>query len=355
MRPRSYVLVVLIVLLAVLSVISLRGISTNLALNQLFFFTFGLIIFFVTSAIHFSNWLNGRWLWYFGIIALLMVTLILGQATKGAVSWLEFGSYRLQPSELLKPVLLLLLAGEFAIGSLKNTKGIFRFALLGGLPLILVLLQPDFGTASTLIVGVVTLFLLTEPPRRLIFGSALLGCIIAVIAWAWLLQPYQKDRLLTFVKPQQDTQGRGYNAQQAMIAVGSGGLTGQGWGQGKQSHLRFLPERQTDFLYATYAEERGFMGSAWLVLLYAGLFISLGLIAKEINNNQQRIFIISSASLLLVQTFINIGMNIGLTPVTGIPLPLFSLGGSSILATCLTLGLIESIRRSQLPANNGFT
>lgn len=355
MRPRSYVLVVLIILLAVLSVISLRGIADYLALNQLFFFALGLVIFFITSAVHFSNWLSGRWLWYLGIISLLLLTLLMGQVTKGAVSWLEFGSYRLQPSELLKPLLLLFLAGEFTIGSLKNTRRILRYAVLGGLPLILVLLQPDFGTAFTLMVGVGISLILAAPPKRLLLGSAILGVVLAVIAWLWLLQPYQKDRLLTFVQPQQDMQGRGYNAQQAMIAVGSGGLSGQGWGQGKQSHLRFLPERQTDFLYATYAEERGFSGSAWLVLLYAGLFTALGLIAKEITNPQHRLFIISSASLLLVQTFINIGMNIGLTPVTGIPLPLFSLGGSSILATCLTLGLIESIRRSQLPANNGFT
>ena len=355
MRPRSYLLVVLVILIAILSIISLRGIAEGFAINQLFFFLFGLVVFFITSAVPFRIWQNGRWLWYFGVIGLLLLTLIMGRATKGAVSWLHFGAYRLQPSELLKPTLLLLLASEFTVGHLQHTKPFLKFALLAGFPLLLVMLQPDLGTAITVIAGVGTLFLLENPPPKLVLGLGGLAILVLTVSWLWLLQPYQKDRILTFVRPTQDTQGSGYNAQQAMIAVGSGGLWGQGWGQGKQSHLRFLPERQTDFLFATFAEERGWVGSVVLVGLYAALFIAMGAIAQSITNSHQRIFLYSSGALLLFQSFINIGMNIGLTPVTGIPLPLFSLGGSSILATCITLGLVESIRRSQLPATKSIS
>lgn len=355
MRPRQYGLIALILGLAVLSLISLRGISATFAMNQLFFFGVGFLAFGVISALPFRVWQSGRWLWYSGVLGLLGLTLLLGQTTKGAVSWLELGAYRLQPSEFLKPTLLLLLASECGMGSLRSWRQAARFLGLAGIPLLLVMLQPDLGTALTLVAGVGASFLLTAPPKKLVLGLVTGSVILMIFAWLFLLQPYQKDRILTFVRPTHDTQGSGYNAQQAMIAVGSGGLMGQGWGQGRQSHLRFLPERQNDFLFATFAEERGWVGSIALLSLYAGLFWYLGAMAREIPDEAQQRFILSSAALLLFQSFINIGMNIGLTPVTGIPLPLFSLGGSSVLATCITLGLAESSRRSQIPQNQSYT
>lgn len=349
MRPRSYPLLILMVMLGVLSVLSLRGIAPTFAYNQLFFFLVGLVVFVVTSAFPARTWENGRWLWYAGVVGLLLLTIILGQATKGAVSWLEIGAYRLQPSELLKPVLMLLLASEFARGSWEHPRQLLKFMVLAGLPLALIMLQPDFGTALTVVAGVGALFLLTSPPKKLVVGLGAGAVAMLVIAWLFVFQPYQKDRIRTFIQPTQDVQGSGYNAQQAMIAVGSGGITGRGLGQGSQSHLRFLPERQTDFLFATYAEERGFLGSAWLIGLYTALLAVLGKVSQEVADAKQRLFILSSGAILLFQSFINIGMNMGLTPVTEIPLPLFSLGGSSILATSITLGLAESIRRSSLP------
>jgi rod shape determining protein RodA len=354
MRPRSYLVLLQIILLATLSVTTLRGISETLALNQLFFFVVGILSFWLLSAWPWRHWENQKWLWYGGVVALLIIILIIGTATKGSVSWLRFGSYRLQPSEFLKPALLLILATEFQNRSLKHWSKLAKFVFITFLPLGLILLQPDLGTALTITAGVGTLFLLLEPPRKILMILSLGSLVILVSSWLFFLKPYQKDRILTFVRPEVDVRGSGYNAQQAMIAVGSGGWWGQGWGEGRQSHLRFLPERQTDFLFATYAEEQGFMGSAALVLLYGSLFFSLIRQARSIENQAAFNFAIATLALLFVQTFINIGMNIGLTPVTGIPLPLFSLGGSSLLSTCIILGLLESQRRSYLPVSKRF-
>jgi rod shape determining protein RodA len=355
MYPRDLRLLVVMVLLEVLSIATLRGISIDLAYNQLFFALIGVLAFLFVSAFNWQQWQKSRWLWYGGVIFLLLLTLLFGRVTKGSMSWLQIGHYRLQPSELLKPALLLLLATHFRLTNLQDWRNIGSFALIASFPLLLVMMQPDLGTALTIIAGVGSLFLLLNPPKKIIMGIFVFGVVGMITAWLFLLKPYQKDRLRTFVDPAADAQGSGYNAQQAMIAVGSGGLFGQGIGQGRQSHLRFLPERQTDFLFATYAEERGFIGSSALILLYVGLFGVIGQYAQKAQEKSALNYILAGAAMLFAQTFVNIGMNIGLNPVTGIPLPLFSLGGSSILATSILLGLMESCRRSQPPAKKRFT
>lgn len=349
MYPRDYRLLVLMIVLMVLSVVTLRGISVDLAYNQLFFALVALIAFFFVSEVPWALWEKTRWIWYGLALFLLTLTLVFGQVTKGAVSWLQIGSYRLQPSELLKPALLLLLVNQFQLRHFSLPRNWLFFSGVSGLPLLLVLLQPDLGTALTIVAGVGSLFLLLNPPKKVLVGFTGLAIFSMIVAWLFILKPYQKARLLTFANPQADIQGSGYNAQQAMIAVGSGGTFGQGIGQGRQSHLRFLPERQTDFLFATYAEERGFWGSAALICLYAMLFWIIGQYARQFPQQQILHFFIAGGCMLFGQTFINIGMNIGLNPVTGIPLPLFSLGGSSLLATSILLGLMESGRRSQYP------
>jgi len=355
MYPRDLRLLVVMVILEVLSIATLRGISIDLAYNQLFFALVGVLAFFFVSSFSWQQWQKSRWVWYGGVILLLLLTLIFGRVTKGSMSWLQIGHYRLQPSELLKPALLLLLASQFRLISLRDWKSLLSFAVLACFPLLLIMLQPDLGTALTVSAGIGSLFLLLNPPKKLIAALSVLGFVGILFAWVFIFKPYQKDRLRTFVDPAADTQGSGYNAQQAMIAVGSGGFMGQGIGQGKQSHLRFLPERQTDFLFATYAEERGFVGSAALILLYATMFWIIGQYAQQTSDRYALHFILAGAVMLLIQTFVNIGMNIGINPVTGIPLPLFSLGGSSILATSILLGLMESCRRSQQPVKKRFT
>lgn len=354
MRPRSYWLVIHILVLGLLSILTLRGISVTYATNQLFFFIIGLLTYYTLSSFPFSVWKQSRWLWYTGVIGLLVITLIIGNATKGAVSWLRIGSYRLQPSELAKPALLLLLASNIPLASINKLKSFGQFSFWALLPMVLILLQPDLGTLITLVAGVGVMFLQHRPHKKLLIMILSLVIVVSISGWFFWLQDYQKDRLRSFWQPQTDVQDSGYNARQAMIAVGSGGFTGLGWGEGRQSHLRFLPEQQTDFLFATYAEERGFIGSLILITIYGSLFFTLSKISQQIREPSAWLFAISSSSLLLVQSFINLGMNIGLTPVTGVPLPLFSLGGSSLISTTIILGWIESARRSQLIKNHSL-
>jgi rod shape determining protein RodA len=347
MRPRNLVLPSVILLIGLLSILTLRGISPSFATNQLLFFIVSLAIFAIASSLPFSLFRSTRWIWYGLSILLLVITLIIGRTTNGSLSWLAFGSYRLQPSELLKPALILLLAIEFANKPVSQWQNLLRFGAILGLPVFLVMLQPDLGTTLIILAGAFFVFLSHHPSRKVLVGAASIGVASALIAWFFLLQPYQKARIQNFFQPEADPQGSGYNARQAVIAVGSGGTWGHGFGNGRQSNLRFLPERQTDFLFATFAEEQGWVGTSALILLYATLFFCIGQALQQTRNRGELALALGVGMLLFSQTFINIGMNIGLTPVTGVPLPLFSLGGSSLLTTCIALGLLESMRRSQ--------
>jgi rod shape determining protein RodA len=350
MRPSSSVFPAIIILLAVLSLSTLGSIDASYGINQLLFFIGSLIIYWGVQSIPFGWFERTRWVWYLGVIALLVITLFIGRATNGAVSWIRLGSYRLQPSEFLKPVLFLFLASEATLFPPKRWQNIVRFGVLALVPLALVMFQPDLGTSLVILSGIGALFLAGGPPKKYIALASILAATTATIAWLFLFQPYQKARIMTFLSPTSDPLGSGYNAQQAMVAVGSGGVLGRGFGQGLQSHLRFLPERQTDFLFATFAEEAGLLSSLFLVSVYGCLFLSIAWLIRRIKERSVVLFTTGALAALMVQTGINIGMNIGIAPITGVTLPLFSLGGSSVLATALTLALLESARRSNLPA-----
>lgn len=347
MRPRNLILPSVILLIGLLSILTLRGISPAFATNQLLFFIVSLGIFAVASSLPFSWFRSTRWIWYGLSLLLLIITLVIGTTTNGSLSWLSFGSYRLQPSELLKPALILLLATEFANKPVSRWQNLLRFGVILGIPVLLIMLQPDLGTTLIILAGAVFVFLTQKPSKRVVVGAITGAIAVMVGAWLFFLQPYQKARIQNFFQPQADPRGTGYNARQAVIAVGSGGTWGYGWGHGRQSNLRFLPERQTDFLFATYAEEQGWVGTTALIALYATLFYLIGQGLQQARDRSELALTLGIGMLLFSQTFINIGMNIGLTPVTGVPLPLFSLGGSSLLATCIALGLLESMRRSQ--------
>lgn len=335
-----------LVLLGFLSIVALRSIDMSFGTNQLIFFVGAGLGYLFVSSIPFPWLARSRWMWYLGCVGLLLFTLILGRATNGAVSWIHIGSFRLQPSEFLKPALMLVLAGEVLQAPLTTWWNMLRFWGVAAIPLGLVLLQPDFGTALVTIFGVGCIFLAGKPPLKFVIPMMGLAVVTVVFAWFFLFKPYQKDRILTFFSPTSDPLGRGYNAQQALVAVGSGGMWGKGFGNGLQSHLRFLPERQTDFLYASFSEEAGFVGSASLVTIYAALFVSIAWYIRRSDDQLKILFTLGVLGVLFIQTTINIGMNIGLLPITGVTLPLFSLGGSSVAATVLTLALLESARRS---------
>ncbi len=346
MRPRSSFLPALIILFGLLSVTTLRSIDLTYGLNQLLFFLTALAAYWLISQVNFFWLRRWRWVGYLGITALLILTLIIGRATNGSVSWLRIGTYRLQPSEFIKPALILLLAVEAARRPMGRWKNLVSFSLLAAAPLVLILLQPDFGTAVIISSGVALIYLLSGARRRHITWLLIFSLAAAALTWTLLFKPYQRERIMTFLNPTDDRLGSGYNAQQAIIAVGAGGWWGTGFGKGAQSHLRFLPERQTDFLFATYAEETGLVGTLGLIGLYASLLFWVAWQLGRLPPGEKLSTGAGLLTMLLLQSFINIGMNLGIAPITGVTLPFFSLGGSSLLASALSLGIIESLRRS---------
>lgn len=344
---RRWVLPILILFFLLLSLLTLRSVAPQLVGRQLFFFFAGGLIFFFTSRIPFTSWkVWSPWL-YGVLIAALLSTQIFGTVTRGTHSWIPIGTFHIQPSQLAVALAGLALSLYVTHNPLRTMKDLIGFGVLAGIPAILILLEPDLGTTIVYLVSMGSVLFLA-PSRTIYLVSLFSGAaLVAAIAWLFLLKPYQKDRITSFLSlsgsQSQEQSDASYNAIQSLIAVGSGQLYGRGIGQGIQSHLRFLPERQTDFVFASFAEETGFIGAAAVILLYASLtffFIYTGVTAQDAT---RQYFCFLTAAMMLTQSGINIGMNMGLLPITGITLPLFSYGGSSILSLCFHYGVVQSI------------
>jgi len=327
-----------------LSLLVLGGISWQLALTQAAFIILGLILFFLVAGYPYEqHWWLGRY-YLIASVGLLLLPFIFGSITRGAVRWIPLGGYSLQPSELIKPLLILAYSQYLTKRGNLSWKQLFGFGVWLLLPFILIFKQPDLGTS--LVVGVIWLGLLLSARVR---TSQLLTLSLAVLVCLPLgfnlLQPYQKERLLSFTNPYSDPAGSGYQIIQALTAVGSGGFLGQGLGRGSQSQLRFLPERQTDFIFAATSEELGFLAGAGLILSYWYLLRHLLVIAKNTRDEFGRLIVTGVLVMLWFQVGVTVAMNLGLMPVTGITLPLVSAGGSSLLATMVSLGLVSSVWR----------
>lgn len=344
---RAWVLPLVIVFFGLVSVVGLRSIAPSLALMQLLFFGLGAIVFWVTARFSFTWWHQVTpWL-YGGLLASLALTLVLGDVTRGSTRWISVGSINIQTSQLAIPIGALMLTWVISHSSDSLRGFLWRLVALA-LPAWLIFLQPDLGTTIVYLgsVGVI-LFLQTDNWLHLL-GLAGGTVVITVVAWFFLLQPYQKERVFSFLGATDDqAQTVNYNAQQSLIAVGSGQVFGRGLGQGVQSHLRFLPERQTDFIFASLAEELGLAGSLMIVGMYTALIGIMIYIAEHAQDTSQQAFVYSIVVMTVFQTGVNIGMNVGLVPITGVTLPLISYGGSSVLSLCLCYGLVESIARRQ--------
>lgn len=277
----------------------------------------------------------------------LLLLFIIGHVSHGAQSWFNFGAFSFQPVDLVKLVLVLLLAKYFSrrhveIGDIKH---IFISGLYAGLPLILVLLQPDFGSA--MIIGFIWLgmVLVSGIKKTHLLLVFLGGALVFLSLWFFVFAPYQKARIMNFINPLADIHGTGYNALQSTIAVGSGQIFGKGLGFGTQSRLEFLPEAQTDFIFAAFAEEWGLIGGLILLALY-GLVIWRILHSTMLGaSNFEILFGMGLAIFFMSQVLVNVGMNLGLMPITGIPLPLMSYGGSHLITEFAGLGILMSMRR----------
>lgn len=346
---RTWFLPGCMIALALFSLLSLRSVAPGLAAPQFVFFIIGFSIFSVISLIPYSAMEKWRWLAYVGLIILLLIPLAIGSTTRGIAGWIDIGGFfSIQPSQLAIPVVGMVIAPLLVSLTRKQFKTLITVLSIALLPAFLILIEPDLGTVVIFILTIGTMIFLAPFKMYYFVGLAGIGLVAAIISWNFVLKPYQKDRITSFMQKDQDLQGASYNAHQSLIAVGSGEVIGRGLGEGVQSHLRFLPERQTDFIFASLAEELGFIGSSVVIALYIALVIFCLYVAQKTPSKTGAFFCLAAAAVTLFQSTVNIGMNVGILPITGVTLPLLSYGGSSILATTLLFGIVQSLNR-QIP------
>jgi rod shape determining protein RodA len=324
-----------------------RGISA-LMWRQLSWVGVGMIGLLVVVSVDYRTLVRFAPVFYVIGLGLLLSVFVLGRTVSGARRWIHVGPLTVQPSELFKLIFIITLA--WALTSPRGER-LSRVALVGtfvllGVPFFLVVKQPDLGTALVL-VPVLGATLVGLGLRMKVLGGLALGSV-ALMPLAWfVLKPYQRDRLLVYLDPFRDPLGTAYNVIQAKIAIGSGQLLGKGIGGATQSRLAFLPERHTDFIFAVFAEMWGFLGCLVLIVAYALLVLRGFEIAAGTRETRGRILALGVTSVFAVQILINIGMVTGLLPIVGIPLPLMSYGGSSMVVSLTALGLLISIRMRQ--------
>ncbi len=319
--------------------------------RQIFFIILGFGVFLVMTLVGYQFWHAISSVLFLGSAALLLLVLFFGQVINGTKGWFYLFGFGFQPVELAKFGLIVFLAAFLSrrITQIKEAQTFWMSALSVGILFTLVVLQPDFGSAIVLL-GIWFLMIFLAGANRLYLLSIIGALVIGfVVSWAFLFQDYQKDRILTFLNPSLDPYGRGYHVRQATIAAGAGGVLGRGLGFGSQSQLKFIPESHTDFIFSVIAEELGFVGVSLILFFWGLFFYRLVLAAGRIRDDFATLFILGTSVLFFIHLFINIGMNIGILPVTGIPLPFISYGGSFMIVSLAMLGLIEGmIARSRI-------
>lgn len=319
----------------------------TLFIQQIVWLTAGWAIFLAMTFLDYI-WINRMvWLMYIvNIIALIYVDFF-GKVVLGGQRWIDLHFFRYQPSETMKMCLILVLS---KILITRNPEGpgmglrdiLFPFALLF-IPFVLTMKQPDLGTAMMLMLIGGTLMFFVKIKRSILVTLVVLGAVALPVIWKYALKDYQRHRVYTFISPDSDPQGKGYNSIQSRIAVGSGQFIGKGFRQGTQSQLEFLPERHTDFIYSVLSEEWGFVGSIVVLATFIFLFLVCFEIATRSRDKFGALIVVGVTAYLFWHMFINIGMVIGLLPIVGVPLPLLSYGGSGMLTTMLGMGLISSV------------
>jgi len=324
-----------------------RGEELSFFSTQILALAIGLAGFFVCSLLHESFFRSAAKLSYIISALLLVSVLVFGSSIRGTRGWFQLFGFSFQPAEFAKIGLILLSAWwiekqgrRFDRWQFVLTSGFFTFLLVA-----LILLQPDLGTAVILLTIWFGLLFLTGVKKRHLFFLIAMSVIVAIAGWMFVLQDYQKDRLLVFLDADRDPLVAGYNIRQSLIAIGAGRFFGQGLGFGSQSQLHFLPEAQTDFIFAVIAEELGFVGSSVVIILYFLLLWRLLAIAKQADNDFSVYTVLGICLLFFSQVVVNIGGATGFLPITGVTLPFLSCGGSSLLINLLLLGIVESIVR----------
>ncbi len=346
---------VLIVTLGVVMVYSATGavIDWNDWLNdyvvrQVLYAVLGLLAFFLSSRINYQIYATFRWLIYAGMLGLLSIIFAIGQITHGAQRWLDFGAFQFQPSEIAKLIMVLVLAKFLADHEreMSRWRNLTLSLLFVAPPAVLVFLEPDLGTALIFLFSWAVMIIAAGINWRQILALVSLAIVLLPIIW-FNLQPYQQQRVITFLDPSSDPLGAGYNVRQAQIAIGTGGLWGRGIGAGIQSQLRFLRIRHADFIFSVIGEELGYWGSVFFFVLYVVILLRMLRAGDLARTAYGRFVAVGLAATLFFQTLVNIGMNVGVMPVTGIPLPYVSAGGTSLVSFLIMQGIVQSIRMRQ--------
>jgi rod shape determining protein RodA len=332
-----------VIVLIILSLATLFSIDISLFKSQFIFLIIGIFAFLFFSQTNYETVRFYARPIYVISIFLLIIVLIVGTQTRGSVRWLDFFGFGVQFSEILKPFLAISLSAYLSSRDNYSLKTLFLAICLLFPIVLLVFLQPDLGNTLIYVLTAIIAFIVFGFPFRYFFSGLVTLLILSPVFWK-LLHDYQKQRIFTFLNPD-DPLGLSYNAIQAVIAIGSGMLFGRGLGSGTQSMLRFLPEQHTDFIFATLSEELGIIGSILVIVAFIFLLYKIFIIFRAQDELFGKIFAAIAFSLIFLQFFVNIGMNIGILPIVGITLPFVSYGGSSLLSNFILLGILSSMSK----------
>ena len=306
----------------------------------------GLVVMLIVIVVDYHTWASMAWVMYGVTMAGLLYLPFFGREISGARSWIEIGPFNFQPAELAKVTTVLAMAAFLGprTGRHLGARNLMVLCAMAGAPAILILLQPDMGTLLPFVPLLAVLALLGGIRARTVVAIAVVAALILPVAWGFVLQDYQKERLLTFFDPERDPRGAGYQVIQSKIALGSGGLWGKGFFSGTQGQLHFLPAQHTDFIFSVLGEEAGFVGSATVLGLYF-LLLRRFFVAADSSRDLLGVYLcLGVAAILATQILFNTGVSAGLLPTAGITLPLISYGGSSLVSTLVAIGLVMNVR-----------
>lgn len=318
--------------------------------RQLLFLAFAVTAFFVFSTVDYRIWKSYSGLLYLSGVLLLFVVLFWGVRIRGTAGWFSLGAFNLQPAELMKLFLIISLAKYFSqIGAshlgLRHVLISFIYVII---PVVLAASQPDMGSALIMLVIWFGILFLAGLKKKYLFALGGIALIILMLGWNVVLRDYQQERIESFLNPSADPLGNGYNVIQSMVAVGSGGASGKGIGHGSQSQLNFLPEKHTDFIFATIAEESGFAGVSLVLGLLWLLLYRMKKASDASKDSYGKLLVGGVMIMIFFQSLVNIGMNLGIMPIAGLSLPFLSYGGSFLIVTLAAVGLTQSVWRRRL-------
>lgn len=345
-------LFVAIVVLISLGLITIFSVSYSSAgtdfLNfkkQFAFSIIGVVLMMGISFFDYRAFKNYTGVLYIVACFILIAVLFFGISVRGTKGWFDLGFFNFQPSEFVKIIVVIVTAKYLSKTEnyLNHLKKVIVSGIYVSVPAILILLQPDFGSALVLAFVWFAMIFVSGVSKKYVVLILFCSLLLFAGSWNYVLKDYQKGRITTFVNPQSDPLGSGYNVIQSTIAVGSGNIWGKGLGHGSQSQLNFLPEKHTDFIFAVVAEEMGLIGVALLLGLFSVIFYRLFKITLETQDNFGKLIVLGASFIIVFHLAVNIGMNMGVMPVTGIPLPFISYGGSSLISFLIIMGIVQSI------------